>query len=161
VENSECGKGNGPEQDFLVIHQNLSRITGLDAPTHLALPNVGGNEVAPVSGDTMQPKISDSLETETESGEGDSSGSDETSDTTAATLLVAEGSCGSSKNIEPVLSMTKRKLVDQLMEEFWLIFNQEWRSNLRSHTGSPSASTGSPGDGKLKQYNGKETVYRR
>jgi hypothetical protein len=39
------------------------------------------------------------------------------------------------------LSPLKRTLVERIMEEFWVIFGQQWASNLRTHAGTPSSSS--------------------
>lgn len=41
------------------------------------------------------------------------------------------------------LTPMKRALVDHIMKDFWVIFNQEWSANIRSRTGSPSSSSAS------------------
>jgi hypothetical protein len=41
--------------------------------------------------------------------------------------------------IGPVLTPMKRALVEGIMKDFWVIFNQEWLANIRKCTNSPSA----------------------
>ena len=42
--------------------------------------------------------------------------------------------------VKPVLTYAKRQLVDHIMEEFWILFNQGWVRNVRKCTGSTSVS---------------------
>ena len=45
---------------------------------------------------------------------------------------------------QALLTPLKEKLVDSIMREFWIIFNQDWRTNLRKHPGGSSQSRSSP-----------------
>jgi hypothetical protein len=75
----------------------------------------------------------------------------------------------------PFISLFKSKLVDRIMQEFWLIFNQDWTSNLRqcnpSNSGSGPGTTsqetfksstdnGSLKDGSNQTYN-QDTTSKR
>lgn len=46
-----------------------------------------------------------------------------------------------------VLTPVKQQMVDRLMEEFWVIFDLEWQTNVTSHAGTPDVSTTSQGSG--------------
>ena len=43
--------------------------------------------------------------------------------------------------LDPVLTPMKRALVDRIMKDFWIIFNQEWSANIHKCSGSPSTSS--------------------
>ncbi|KAF4627619.1 hypothetical protein G7Y89_g10534 [Cudoniella acicularis] len=47
------------------------------------------------------------------------------------------------------LDRMKEALVDTIMKEFWVIFNQEWSANVRRHTGASPEST-SPSTSRVK-----------
>jgi len=44
-------------------------------------------------------------------------------------------------SVPPLLTPMKRSLVDSIMQEFWVIFNQEWSANIRKHSGDSPQST--------------------
>jgi hypothetical protein len=46
----------------------------------------------------------------------------------------------SSAPVKPLLTPAKQRLVDHLMQEFWILFDQDWMGNVRSCAGSESVS---------------------
>ena len=45
-----------------------------------------------------------------------------------------------SAPVKPLLTPAKQRLVDRIMQEFWILFDQDWIGNVRSCTGSVSVS---------------------
>jgi hypothetical protein len=46
----------------------------------------------------------------------------------------------SQVSVRPLLSPMKKELVEGIMKEFWVIFNQEWSANMRQCSGESSMS---------------------
>jgi len=60
--------------------------------------------------------------------------------------------------IKPALTPMKQALVDLIMGEFWIIFNQEWTGNIQKRAGasstpSPSTTPSSKGSGQKSNSN--------
>lgn len=47
----------------------------------------------------------------------------------------------SEKLIAPSLNSMKRGLIDGIMKDFWVVFDQEWSANMRTCTGTPGSSS--------------------
>jgi hypothetical protein len=43
--------------------------------------------------------------------------------------------------VKPVLTQVKQDLIDRLMEEFWIIFNQDWAGNIRKRDATAGSAT--------------------
>jgi hypothetical protein len=54
-------------------------------------------------------------------------------------------------SIRPLLTPMKQELVNCIMREFWIIFNQEWSTNIQKHSGGSPQSTSSA----ISQHNNK------
>jgi hypothetical protein len=49
--------------------------------------------------------------------------------------------------VSSVLSPMKRDMVERIMKQFWIIFNQSWTANVTSHTGHAHGSSASQAEG--------------
>ncbi|CAG8955158.1 hypothetical protein HYFRA_00007174 [Hymenoscyphus fraxineus] len=57
----------------------------------------------------------------------------------------------SSQQVQLLLSPMRRQIVDRIMKEFWIIFNQEWSASFQKHSGGSPQSTSS----SVSQHNSK------
>lgn len=57
--------------------------------------------------------------------------------------LLSDGTQDSESWDRALLSPMKQRLVDCIMKEFWIIFNQEWCANIQKCSGGSPKSTSS------------------
>ena len=136
-------------------------ITGREILGHFSLQNSPQEQNTPTSSQGTHSKQYDSCETETDWGESSSPGNDGISETVGIILGAAGGDDRSEDDIKPILSMAKQQLVDELMEQFWIIFNQEWQSGIKSHGGEPSNTAGLPDSRTLVQRSSAQRPHKR
>jgi hypothetical protein len=136
-------------------------ITGREILCHFSLQNSPQEQNTPTSSQGTNSKQYDSCETETDWGESSSPGNDEISETVGIILGAAGGDDRSKDDIKPILSMAKQQLVDELMEQFWIIFNQEWQSGIKSHGGESSNTAGLPDSRTLVQRSSAQRPHKR
>jgi hypothetical protein len=65
--------------------------------------------------------------------------------------LLAQDMGNADLPIRPLLTSMKQELVDGIMREFWIIFNQEWSTNIQKRSGGSPQSTSS----SISQHNNK------
>lgn len=77
--------------------------------------------------------------------------------------LLAQTILDSDVAVRPLLSPMKRELVNSIMKEFWVIFNQEWSANIRKCSeGSPDSTSSSvPHSKTMKENEGSKSGQKR
>ena len=125
-----------------------STIKGGDVTTHITSPKPEDNHTSPPEAE----EDSGGYETETDYGE------DGSPDSSGHSLACHNLSDIDTQNeaprksfIRPILCPLKQRIVERIMTEFWVIFNQEWQSNIKSCDSTPSTSTDSPESQTLSQ----------
>ena len=77
--------------------------------------------------------------------------------------LLAQMIQDSEVAVRPLLTPMKRELVDDIMKEFWIIFNQEWSANIRNCSGTPNSgsSSVSPNKGETGNEPNKDNAGQK
>ena len=77
--------------------------------------------------------------------------------------LLAQMIQDSEVAVRPLLTPMKRELVDDIMKEFWIIFNQEWSANVRNCSGTPNSgsSSVSPNNGETGNEPNKDNAGQK
>lgn len=127
---------------------------------------VSNSSLSPISGFSSLDDPSSSFETDSACSEDEMKEEVELSiwptTTDILTLVSAKMRTEVSKMqtalLDHVMTSMKQALVDSIMDDFWLIFNQEWSANIRRCSGSPStSSSGSVMRGANEQTEGSST----
>lgn len=103
--------------------------------------------------------MSSSTSSDYHSSESEQSGSEDTSDELLSRL--ADAHVDEEQFVTPMLDPARQAMVDRVMAEFWVIFNQLWPSDIRQHPGDSHPEPGQLGRLTTNQHSAQSQQFQR